>query len=203
VHTDSSLAALLQILKGPVSDLDEAVTKDGFLDFKRFFHFFDVNAFFGGFFFLVGLNAALCCLFGWSALLGVSGSVSLSDIGDDLLLQCHQEKLVQAWVSVRVDQGGIGSLGQCLDGWSFTFLKSEVNRGLLRSLRDKLLLNSMVVIVNYLHGDLELIDLSLEELLSNRGQESQAGLHSATLNDLLAELNRAFLALFNDLPKFI
>jgi len=61
----------------------------------------------------------------------------------------------------------------------------------------------MVVIVNDLDLYLELVDLSLHQLLSNLCEELKVELDEAIFHDLLAELNRLFLSLFNDLPELV
>ena len=91
-----------------------------------------------------------------------------------------------------LDRRGLFSLGE-----------GDLNSGGLRSLRDELLLNCMIVVMDDLDLHLELIDFSLHELLCDLGQEFKVELDKSTLHDLLAELDGLLLALFHNLPKLV
>ena len=61
----------------------------------------------------------------------------------------------------------------------------------------------MVVDIDNLDLDLELVDLSLHELLSDLSEEFEVEFYEATLHDLLSKLNSLLLTLLNDLPELV
>lgn len=61
----------------------------------------------------------------------------------------------------------------------------------------------MVVVIDDLDLDLELVDLSLHELLSDLSEEFEVEFYEATLHDLLSKLNSLLLTLLNDLPELV
>jgi len=58
----------------------------------------------------------------------------------------------------------------------------------------------MVVIVDDLHLSLELVHLSLHELLGNLGDELKIELNKAAFHDLFTVLNSLFFAFLNNFP---
>lgn len=61
----------------------------------------------------------------------------------------------------------------------------------------------MVVVIDDLDLDLELVDLSLHELLSDLSEEFEVKFYEATLHDLLSKLNSLLLTFLNDLPELV
>lgn len=61
----------------------------------------------------------------------------------------------------------------------------------------------MVVIVKDLYLGLELVDLTLHQLLSNLGEELEVKFDIATLHDLLAVLDGLLFAILNNFPQFV
>ena len=61
----------------------------------------------------------------------------------------------------------------------------------------------MVVVIDDLDLDLELVDLSLHELLSDLSEEFEVEFYEATLHDLLSKLNSLLLTFLNDLPELV
>ena len=61
----------------------------------------------------------------------------------------------------------------------------------------------MVIVLNNLDLSLELVNLSLQKLLSNLSQELEIELNESSFHDFLAELNGLFFALLDDFPELI
>ena len=61
----------------------------------------------------------------------------------------------------------------------------------------------MVIVLNDLDLNLELVNLSLQQLLCNLGQELEIEFNESTFHNFLAELDGLFFALFDDFPELV
>ena len=147
-------------------------------------------------------NGSLLGIF-LSALLLVTCGLNLSNIWDNLLLQGLCKKFIQAWIGIIADFGRVGTFSDVFNcGWLFT-IKANLNHAGSWGFWDQLLFNCVVVILNDLNFELELVDLSLIELLSVLSQQVKVKFDVSSLHDLLSELDGLLLSLLDNLPELV
>ena len=143
-------------------------------------------------------------LFASSALLGIGCSLNLGHINNDLLLNGQGKESVKSRIGVRFKFSWIGRLRDLLDRRRlFSLRESNIDCRCSRRLRNELLFDRMVIVLNNLDLSLELVNLSLQKLLSNLSQELEIELNESSFHDFLAELNGLFFALLDDFPELI
>ena len=142
--------------------------------------------------------------FASSALLGIGCSLNLGHINNDLLLDGQGKESVKSRIGIRFKFSWVGGLRDLLNGRGlFSLRESNLDCRCSRRLRNQLLFDSMVIVLNNLDLSLELVNLSLQKLLCNLSQELEIELNESTFHDFLTELNGLFFALLDDLPELI
>jgi len=187
-------------------NLDQSEAQNRLFNFDCFFHFFHINTLLNDrlllsflartFSFASRRLAALFVLF--------CGGLNQSNVRNNLLLQCHLQKLVKARVRVIRDLSRILAFSKRLGRRDFfSFVEHELRGGGRGYFVRWLFLNSEVVVVEDLNRDLELVKFCLHQLLGLKCEELLAVLTLTRLHDLLAFLDILFLAVFNDLPELV